>query len=184
MIRLGGSLIDALVTHWLQQSVSESGNLLIIITFLWNPGERYQGFDGSRPATDGWETSGSQPSVGGHPERAEWLLGEEETVFSQVSSIVLLFEFALLTHILVELHFFYTESWLLLIYSMSFSDGSVGKESTCSVETWVQSLGWEDLLEEGMATHFSILAWRIPMHRGACQATIHGVAKSWTQLSD
>ena len=29
-------------------------------------------------------------------------------------------------------------------------------------ETWVQSLGWEDPLEKGMATHFSILAWRIP----------------------
>ena len=29
-------------------------------------------------------------------------------------------------------------------------------------ETWVQSLGWEDPLEEGMATHFSFLAWRIP----------------------
>ena len=29
-------------------------------------------------------------------------------------------------------------------------------------ETWVQSLGWENPLEEGMATHFSILAWRIP----------------------
>ena len=34
-------------------------------------------------------------------------------------------------------------------------------------ETWVQLLGWEDPLEEGMATHSSILAWRIPMHRGA-----------------
>ena len=32
-------------------------------------------------------------------------------------------------------------------------------------ETWVQSLGWEDPLEEGMATHSSILAWRIPMDR-------------------
>ena len=30
-------------------------------------------------------------------------------------------------------------------------------------ETWVQSLGWEDPLDEGMATHFNILAWRIPM---------------------
>ena len=29
-------------------------------------------------------------------------------------------------------------------------------------ETWARSLGWEDLLEKGMATHFSILAWRIP----------------------
>ena len=34
-------------------------------------------------------------------------------------------------------------------------------------ETWVQSLGWKDPLEEGMATHCSILAWRIPMDRGA-----------------
>ena len=33
-------------------------------------------------------------------------------------------------------------------------------------ETWVQSLGWEDPLEERMATHSSILAWRIPMDRG------------------
>ena len=34
-------------------------------------------------------------------------------------------------------------------------------------ETWVQPLGWEDPLEEGMATHSSILAWRIPMDREA-----------------
>ena len=34
-------------------------------------------------------------------------------------------------------------------------------------ETWVQSLGWEDPLEESMATHSRILAWRIPMDRGA-----------------
>ena len=34
-------------------------------------------------------------------------------------------------------------------------------------ETWVQSLGWEDVLEEGMATDSSILTWRIPMDRGA-----------------
>ena len=47
-------------------------------------------------------------------------------------------------------------------------------------ETWVQSLGWEDLLEEGMAVHSSILAWRIAMDRGAWQAIVHGVAKSWT----
>ena len=39
--------------------------------------------------------------------------------------------------------------------------------------TWVRSLGWKDPLEEGMATHSSILAWRIPMHRGACVATVH-----------
>ena len=44
-------------------------------------------------------------------------------------------------------------------------------------ETWVQSLGWEDPLEEGMATYSSILAWRIPMDRGAWQAAVHSVAK-------
>ena len=51
-------------------------------------------------------------------------------------------------------------------------------------ETWVQSLGWEDPLGEGMATHSSVLTWRIPMHRGAWQATGHGVAKRWTGLSE
>ena len=51
-------------------------------------------------------------------------------------------------------------------------------------ETWVQTLGWEDPLEKGTAIHPSILAWRIPMDRGAWQATVHEVAKSWTQLSD
>ena len=46
-------------------------------------------------------------------------------------------------------------------------------------ETWVQSLGWEDILEgEDMATHSSILDWRIPVDAGAWQATIHGVAES------
>ena len=45
-------------------------------------------------------------------------------------------------------------------------------------KTWVQSLGWEDSLEEGMATHSSILAWRIPEDRGAWQSTVHGVAES------
>ena len=47
-------------------------------------------------------------------------------------------------------------------------------------ETCVQSLGWKDALEEGMVTDSSILAWRIPMDRGTWQATVHGVAKSWT----
>ena len=51
-------------------------------------------------------------------------------------------------------------------------------------ESLVQFLGREDPLEEAMATHSSILAWRIPMDRGAWQATIYGVAKSQTQLSD
>ena len=48
-------------------------------------------------------------------------------------------------------------------------------------ETWVLSLGWEDPLKKGMATLF---AWGIPLDRGARRATVHGVVKSWTQLSD
>ena len=50
-------------------------------------------------------------------------------------------------------------------------------------ETWVQSLVWEDPLEEGVATHSSILAWRIPMDRGAWQAAAYGVPKSQTRLT-
>ena len=45
-------------------------------------------------------------------------------------------------------------------------------------EIWVRSLGWEDPLEEGMATHTSILAWRISMDREAWWAAVHGVTKS------
>ena len=47
-------------------------------------------------------------------------------------------------------------------------------------EMQVQSLGGEDPLEEGMATHSSFLAWRIPMDRGAWRATAHDVTKSQT----
>ena len=50
---------------------------------------------------------------------------------------------------------------------------------------WVQFLGWEDLLEEGMATHSSSIAWRISMDRGAWWAMVHGVAKvrhDWSDL--
>ena len=51
-------------------------------------------------------------------------------------------------------------------------------------ETWVLSLGWGDPLEEGMATHCSVLAWRILTHRGAWRATVHGVTKNRTRLSE
>ena len=50
-------------------------------------------------------------------------------------------------------------------------------------EMQVQSLGREDPLEEGMATHSNILAWRIPMDRGAWWATVHGVTKNRPQQS-
>ena len=48
------------------------------------------------------------------------------------------------------------------------------KSLTTKQETWVRSLGWEDPLEEGMATYSCILAWRIPMDREAWRAPVHG----------
>ena len=45
---------------------------------------------------------------------------------------------------------------------MAFSGGSVVNNASAMQETQVWSLGWEDLLEKGMATHSSVLAWRIP----------------------
>ena len=51
-------------------------------------------------------------------------------------------------------------------------------------ETLVQSLVWDDSLEKEMATHSSILARKNPINRGVWQSTVHGVAKSRTQLSN
>ena len=50
-------------------------------------------------------------------------------------------------------------------------------------KTWVQSLGWEDTLEEGMATHSGVLAWKSLMDRRSWHATVHAVTKSQTQLN-
>ena len=62
---------------------------------------------------------------------------------------------------------------------------SDGKESACNARDLGLIPGWEDPLEKGMATHSSILAWRIPWaERGAWQATVHGITKSQTQLND
>ena len=58
------------------------------------------------------------------------------------------------------------------------------KDPPAMWETWVWSLGWDDPLEESMATHSSIFTWRIPMDRGAWGATVHGITKSWRWLSD
>ena len=69
-----------------------------------------------------------------------------------------------------------------LQYSWAFLVAQKVKNPPAMWETWVWSLGWEDPLEEGMATHFGILAWRIPMDRGAWRAIVHGVSKSQTRL--
>ena len=65
---------------------------------------------------------------------------------------------------------------------MGFPSGSAVKNPWAMKEMPVPSLGWEDPLKEGMAMHSSILAWRIPVDRGAWWATVHMVTKSWTQL--
>ena len=67
-----------------------------------------------------------------------------------------------------------------LTNTFTFPGGSDRKESTCNMG----DLGWEDSLDEGMAIHSSILAWRIPVDRGAWRAAVHGVTKSQTGLSN
>ena len=52
------------------------------------------------------------------------------------------------------------------------------KNMSAMQEMQVCCLGQEDPLEEGMTTHFSVLAWRIPMDRGAWWGTVHNVTKS------
>ena len=67
-------------------------------------------------------------------------------------------------------------------YLMSYGAFLVAQMVENPPETWetrVQSLGQEDPLQEGMATHFSILAWVIPKDREGWWATVHGVTKSW-----
>ena len=62
---------------------------------------------------------------------------------------------------------------------MGFPSGSDGKESTCNAGDQFRSLGQEDPLEKGIATHSSILAWRISVDR-TWQDTADGAAKSQT----
>ena len=54
-----------------------------------------------------------------------------------------------------------SEHWILNDI-MGFPGRSAGKESSCTQETWVQSLDWDNPLEKEKATHSSILVWRIP----------------------
>ena len=65
---------------------------------------------------------------------------------------------------------------------LGFPGGSAIKNLPAMQEMQVLSLGPEDPLEENMATHSSILVWKIPMDKGAWPATVHRVGKSWTQL--
>ena len=73
-----------------------------------------------------------------------------------------------------------TYLWLMYVYSWASLVAQMVKNPPAMWETCVQSLGWEDPLEEGMVAHTSILAWRILMDQGAWRATVHGVSKSQT----
>ena len=79
----------------------------------------------------------------------------------------------------VILKFLFFLIYLFFIRGWASPEAQVVKNLPAMGETWVQSLGWEDPLEEG-----NILAWRIPMDRGAWRVTVYGITKSRTQLSD
>ena len=82
----------------------------------------------------------------------------------------------------------YTSSLYILdinpLFDVLFPGGSVVKKLACNTGDLGLILGWEDSLEEGMATHSSILACTIPMDRETWLVTVHGVTKSWTWLSN
>ena len=61
---------------------------------------------------------------------------------------------------------------------LGFPSGSAGKESACNVGDLGVIPGLEDPMEEGMAIHCSILAWKIPMDRGAWWVTVHGESQT------
>ena len=69
-------------------------------------------------------------------------------------------------------------------YHRGFSGGPAVKNPPAYRRLQRRALGWEDPLEEEMATHSHILAWKNPMNRGTWKATVHGSQKSQTWLSD
>ena len=82
------------------------------------------------------------------------------------------------THSIISIAY----SFISIVYLLcgTFPVAQMVKNPPAMWETWVWSLGRDDPLEEGISSHSSILSWRIPMDRGARQATVHGVTKSDT----
>ena len=72
-----------------------------------------------------------------------------------------------------------TTKIIIAVGPVQLPGSSDGKESAAKQETEVQSFGWEDPLEKGMATHL-YYCLENPMDRGDWQATVHRVTKSWT----
>ena len=92
----------------------------------------------------------------------------------RLSVIAKLLKIKTITLVMVLFHIF----WSLIILRRASLLAQLVTNLPATQETWVQSLGWEDPLEEGMAAHSSILAWRILMDREAWRATVHGVTES------
>ena len=84
----------------------------------------------------------------------------------------------------------FTQIWVgeankvITVLNMGFPGGSDIKKSACHVGDQGSIPGWEYPLEKGTATHSSISCLENSTDRGAWQATVHGVAESWTWLSD
>ena len=72
-----------------------------------------------------------------------------------------------------------TEEWTgyPIQYSWASLVAQMVKNPSAFRETWVRALSWEDPLEEDMATHSSVLSWRIPRDRGAWRAPVRGIAE-------
>ena len=67
--------------------------------------------------------------------------------------------------------------WGVIYPGVGFLVAQLVRNLPAMWEIWVHALGWEDPLEEGTATHSSILAWRISADRGTWRGTVHGVAE-------
>ena len=72
----------------------------------------------------------------------------------------------------------YKNFYLILLHKWASLVSQMVKNLSAMQETWVQSLGWEDPLEEGMATHSSILVVEAPWTEEPGRLTVHGVAES------
>ena len=72
------------------------------------------------------------------------------------------FSIAIALSLLLKVHFLQEYFLMGVFITTAFLVTQMAKNSPAMRETWVQSLGWEDPLEEGRATHSSILAWRVP----------------------
>ena len=104
---------------------------------------------------------------------------------THVLLLYIIFTYDTLSQCLLRIHYVdVTVIYNMYKYNMASQVAHWVNNPPTMQEMWVRSLRREDPLEEGMAAHSGILAWRIPMDRGPWWATVHGVTKSRTRLSD